>query len=70
LPTVAFPVSHRDHEDKLIQQGGDVLRSVAPNMVMIWKQLGFPPAKMEERLRAAISHHKVQFFNFKPLKSS
>lgn len=43
----------------MLKESHDVLHTIIPKMTQIWRQLGFPPAKSQERFAAAISHHKV-----------
>lgn len=50
----------REFEDMFIREAQDVLRGYIPKFVQIWKELGFPPSKVEERFKTAISHHKVK----------
>jgi len=45
-------------ENELLQESHDVLQAIIPKMTQIWRQLGFPPGKSQERFAAAISHHK------------
>jgi len=49
-------------ESDFIKEGHDVLGVIIPKMTQIWRQLGFPPGKSQERFSAAISHHKVTVF--------
>ena len=60
LPEITVrQILHRGFEDDFLREGSEVLKHVIPKMIQIWKQLGFPPAKNQERFKAAISHHKV-----------
>ncbi|XP_032795248.2 protein regulator of cytokinesis 1 isoform X1 [Daphnia magna] len=45
-------------EEEFLREGTEVLKHVIPKMVQIWKQLGFPTAKIQERFRTAVSHNK------------
>jgi len=45
-------------ENDLLKESHDVLHVIIPKMTQIWRQLGFPPGKSQERFAAAISHHK------------
>ncbi|XP_046648070.1 protein regulator of cytokinesis 1-like isoform X1 [Daphnia pulicaria] len=45
-------------EDEFLKEGSQVLKNVIPKMVQIWKQLGFPQSKSQERFKTAVSHHK------------
>lgn len=59
LFTESLCVYGRTFEEDFLKEGTTVLKVVIPKIVQIWKQLGFPPAKNEERFRTAISHHRV-----------
>jgi hypothetical protein len=50
----------RAFEDEFLKEGSQVLKNVIPKMVQIWKQLGFPQSKNQERFKTAVSHHKVK----------
>ena len=46
----------------MIDQGGEVLKTIVPKMVFIWKELGLPPTESEDRLHAVLTHHKVTLY--------
>lgn len=51
--------SQRVFEEEFLREGTEVLKHVIPKMVQIWKQLGFPPTKIQERFTTTVSHNKV-----------
>ena len=43
-----------------MRESSEVFKHVIAKMIQIWKQLGFPEVKIQERFKAASLRHKVK----------